>query len=176
VGPDGRLTLPLIGSLPVAGLTADAAGSRISAALRRERIVEDARPSVAIRTYGASVFVGGEVRTPGAVRLTGPMDAMRAVILAGGVTDSARSKKVVVIRQMPDGSPSLRYVDLRAYVKSGGVGQDEPLRSRDVIFVPRSSVAEANLWIEQHINRMLPFSRSLNFNVGDVAARTVVGN
>lgn len=176
VGPDGRLTLPLIGSVPVAGLTADDAGARIGEALRRERIVADARPSLTIRTYGASVFVGGEVRTPGAVRLAGPMDAMRAIIMAGGVLDTAKSKKVVVIRQMPDGTASLRYVDLRAYVKAGGAGQDEPLRSQDVVFVPRSSVAEANLWIEQHINRMLPFSRSLNFNVGDVAARTVVGN
>lgn len=174
VGPDGRLTLPLAGAVPVAGLTSTEAEARVGAALRQRRIVQDARPSLSVRTYGGSVFVGGEVRNPGAVRLAGPMDAMRAIILAGGVLDTARSTKVVVIRQMPDGQASLRYVDLRAYVKAGGAGQDESLRSQDVVFVPRSSVAEANLWIDQYINRMLPFGRSLNFNVGNGSTNSVI--
>ena len=69
---------------------------------RRHSAPQDARPSFAIRTYGSSVFVGGEVRTPGAVRLSGPMDAMRAIIMAGGVLETARWRKVVIIRQMPD--------------------------------------------------------------------------
>jgi protein involved in polysaccharide export with SLBB domain len=167
IGPDGRLTVPLIDPLPVAGLTVTEVAQMLSQALRGARIVADARPSVAVRTYGAAVYVGGEVRTPGAVRLTGPMDVMRAVIMAGGALETAHSKRVVVIRRTPDGTPSLRYVDLRAYVKNGGVGQSEMLQPEDVVFVPRSSVAEANLWIEQHINRMLPFSRSLNYNVGN---------
>lgn len=174
VGPDGRLTVPLIGALPVAGRTVGEAAAMVSEGLRRGGIVADARPSVAVRTYGAAIYVGGEVRTPGAVRLSGPMDVMRAVIMAGGVLETAKSKRVVVIRRMPDGTPSLRYVDLRAYVKNGGAGQSEMLQPEDVVFVPRSSVAEVNLWIDQHINRMLPFSRSLNYNVGDSAAGTVL--
>lgn len=176
VGPDGRLTIPLIGSIRVADQTVTEAEAQIAAALRRASIVENARPSLSVRTYGATVYVGGEVRTPGAIKLVGPTDAMRAIILAGGVLETAKSKQIVVIRQMPDGTPSLRYVDLRAYVKAGGVGQDAALRAQDVVFVPRSSIAEVNLWIDQHINRVLPFSRSLNFNVGDVGARTVTAN
>jgi protein involved in polysaccharide export with SLBB domain len=174
VGPDGRLTVPLIDPLPLAGRTVTEASSMVSEALRRGGIVADARPSVAVRTYGASVYVGGEVRTPGAVRLSGPMDVMRAVIMAGGVLETAHSKQVVVIRRLPDGTPSLHYVDLRAYVKRGGAGQTEMLRPEDVVFVPRSSVAEANLWIDQYINRMLPFSRSLNYNVGNSGAGTIL--
>lgn len=167
VGPDGRFTLPLLGNLSLAGATVDEATARIAVALRSAGLVENARPSVTIRQYGASVYVGGEVRSPGLVKLQGGMDAMQAVIVAGGALDTARNRKVVIIRRGADGAPVLRYVDLRSYVRHGMVAGAEPLRAQDVIFVPKSSVAEANLWIEQHIDKMLPFSRSVNYSIGN---------
>lgn len=166
VGPDGRFSLPLVGNLPLGGRTIDEVAATISAALRRQGIVEDARPTVAIRQYGAVIYVGGEVRTPGAVKLTQAMDPMQAVISAGGTLDTARTKKVVVIHRTPDGSIVQRHVDLREYARHG-IATGIDLQPQDIVFVPRSSIAEANLWIDQHINKLLPFSRSLNYSLGN---------
>lgn len=173
VGPDGRFTMPQIGNILLAHATLADATRTIADALRRGGIVEDARPSVTIRQYGASVYVGGEVRSPGLVRLTGGMDALQAVIVAGGLLDTAHSKKVVVIRRDAEGRPAQHYVDLRAYVRHNAAAGAEPLLAQDIVFVPKSSIAEADLWIDQYVNRLLPFSRSLNYSLGNTAVNTV---
>lgn len=174
IGPDGRFSIPDIDSLRLADRTADEASRDISTALRTAGIVANARPSVQVRQYGASIFVGGEVRTPGAVKMTGPVDAMQAIILAGGLLDTARSNRVLVIRPSTDPAipPQTQVVDIRDYLKHGRPLAHVPLQSRDVVFVPRSSIAEANLWIDQHINKLLPFTRSLNYNLGQTNFRS----
>lgn len=174
VGPDGRFAMPVIGNLALAGRTVDDSSALISAALRRAGVVENAYPTVAIQQYSAVVYVGGEVRTPGAVRLPGRMDPLQAVISAGGLLDTARSKQVVVLHREPDGTILKTNVDLRGYAHRGAP-TGVVLRSQDIVFVPRSSIAEADLWVDQYINRLLPFSRSLNYSIGNGAVNTVVG-
>lgn len=166
VGPDGRLAIPLVGNMPVGGRTLDDVAAVISDDLRRQGVVENARPTVAIRQYGGVVYVGGEVRQPGPVKLTATMDPLQAVIVAGGLLDTARSRQIVIIHREADGTITQRHADLRAYARHGQA-TGVTLASQDIVFVPRSSIAEADLWIDQHINRLLPFSRSLNYTIGN---------
>lgn len=165
VGPDGRFVVPLVGNLPVAGQTLDDVAADISTRLRSGGIVADARPVVSIRTYGAVVYVGGEVRTPGAVRMAQAVDPLQAVISAGGLLDTARTRKVVVIHRAVDGAITQRIVDLKAYAHNGR-GTGIVLESQDIVFVPRSSIAEADIWVDQHLNKLIPFSKSLNYSLG----------
>lgn len=174
VGPDGRFVMPLAGNLPLGGLTIEESAATIGSALRRGGVVEDARPTVSVQQYGAVVYVGGEVRQPGPVKLPGRMDPLQAVIGAGGLLETARSKRVVVLHREPDGRITRTDVDLRAYAHDG-VATGVALRSQDIVFVPRSSIAEADLWVDQHINRLLPFSRSLNYQIGNNNVGAVVG-
>ncbi len=166
VGPDGRFTLPQVGNVLLARSTIAEATATISDQLRAAGIVADARPSVTIRTYGAAVFVGGEVKTPGLVRLTSGMDPLQAVIVAGGLLDTAKSKKIVIIRRGPDGVPVQHYVDLRAYLRHGLAAGVDPLAAQDVVFVPKSSIAEADIWVDQYLNKLIPFNKSLDYSVG----------
>lgn len=171
VGPDGRFAMPLVGNIPLEGRTIDEVAALISTDLRRQGVVEDARPTVAIRQYGAVIYVGGEVRQPGAIKLTQAMDPMQAVISAGGMLDTAKTRQIVVIHRTPEGTIVQRHADLRRYAKHGETtGID--LQPQDIVFVPRSSIAEADLWIDQHINKLLPFSRSLNYSLGNNAVVT----
>ncbi|MEH3106989.1 MAG: polysaccharide biosynthesis/export family protein [Sphingomonas fennica] len=167
IGPDGRFTMPYAGALPLAGLTTAEAEAAIAQALRANAIVAEARPSVTIRRYGATVFVGGEVRTPGAVTLAGGMDALQAVIVAGGMLDTARTRRVVVIRRDAEGRPVTTPLDLGRYSHKGGTAGAFALQPRDIVFVPKSSIAEVGAFVEQYINRVVPFSRSLNYNLGN---------
>lgn len=84
-------------------------------------------------------------------------------MLAGGFSPESRMDEVVIIRQRPDRAPMLRTVDLRRFVSNGAPGESILLASEDIVFVPRSRIAEVNLWVDQNINRLLPFSRSVSY-------------
>ncbi len=47
---------------------------------------------------------------------------------------------------------------------------DVPLVAGDIVFVPRSHIAEVNTFVDQFITRVLPFNRNFNYNIdhGDV--------
>jgi protein involved in polysaccharide export with SLBB domain len=172
IGPDGRFTLPLVGTLYFAGDTVSQATLKISTALRTYGIVEDAHPSLTVRKYNASVFVGGEVKQPGTFLLTSGMDPLQAVIAAGGMLDTAKTRRIAIIRRAPDGHALISYVDLKAYTR-GGSAKIAPLEPHDVVFVPKSSIAEADAWVDQYLNKLLPFGKSFNYNLGNYGTTTV---
>ena len=167
IGPDGRFTVPLIGTLPIEGDTILEATQAISAALREAGVVADAHPSLTVRHYNATIYVGGQVNRQGLLQLSAGMDPLQAVIAAGGLLDSARAKRVAVIRRAQDGRASILYVNLRAYVRSGGALPMFLLEPRDVVFVPKSTIAEADTWVDLYLNKLLPFGRSFNYNLGN---------
>jgi protein involved in polysaccharide export with SLBB domain len=126
---------------------------------------------VVVRTYASSrIFVGGEVKTPGVLALQGPTGVLQGVVMAGGFLPTARSDEVVVIRRRADHVPMLRTVNLRRYAGSANPLDDFPLQSSDVIYVPKSSVAEFDLFVDQYLNQALPFQKSLNYNLGSGGA------
>lgn len=162
IGPDGRIALPLVGSVvaegrPVTQLARELE-SRYSAQMRDPRVTVILRASA-----GLKVFVGGDVRQPGAVTLSGRVGATEAVLLAGGFLDSARLSEVVLIRRGPDSRPMLRLLDLRAFLSTGAA--DVPLMPFDIVYVPRSGIGEVNLWIDQFINNVLPFNRGFSYAI-----------
>lgn len=164
VGPDGRFTLPVAGTIKVAGLTVAQAGAAIDAALANARVVRAAVSSVTIRTYAPVVYVGGEVKLPGSIPLRQSMDPLQAILAAGGLQNTAHTEEVVLIRVGPDGHPLLRTINIRALIEKGDVAQAVALQPRDTIFVPKSTIAEVDLWIDQHINQTLPFNRSVSYS------------
>jgi polysaccharide biosynthesis/export protein PslD len=167
VGPDGRFTLPLVGEVIGEGKTVTALTEELERRFSRDLI--QPRVSVAIRNYASQrVFVGGEVNAPGLVNLPGRIGVMEAILLAKGFMDTAKTSEVVLIRRGRDGKPMLRTVDIVAYV--GGRTPDVPLQAFDVIFVPKSSIAEVNLFIDQFINRVVPFQRGFTYTVGRTTA------
>jgi protein involved in polysaccharide export with SLBB domain len=169
VGPDGRFTMPVVGTVSVGGLSVPEAGTAIDAALFEHNVVRAAHSSVSIRHYAQVVYVGGEVKLPGAVPLRNKMDPLQAIAVAGGMLDTARSEQVVLIRPGADGKPILRTVDLDALVHTGDPAQAVALQPQDTIFVPKSSIAEVDQWIDQYINRTLPFNRSVNYTINQNA-------
>ena len=136
IGPDGRISLPLVGQIMAADRTiaeveADAAAA-FASQLRRP-IVE-----ITLKTAGPiRVWVGGEVRTPGMIEMNGDLDAYQAVIQAGDFLPTARQQEVALIRRGPGGVRMMRAVDLRPRR-----GEVVALRRGDIIFVPRSTLGE----------------------------------
>jgi polysaccharide export outer membrane protein len=99
--------------------------------------------------------------------MPGDVDALRAVIQAGGFKTSSRRSQVVIIRRGPDGRAMMRTADLLRGLTSPGGADLVPLRRFDIVYVPRSGVAETGLFMQQYLRDLLPvsFSYAVNGNI-----------
>lgn len=169
IGPDGRFSIPLAGRVAIGGLTVDQAERAISASLREAKVVADAKPAIVVTKYMGVIYVGGEVRTPGPVALTQAMNPLQAIISAGGLLNTARSRKVAIVRQPGAGSgpPTVETVNVRDIVRGQGGKAPLLLAPGDIVFVPRSTIAEVNLFVSQYVNGLIPDALNFNVNLGN---------
>lgn len=161
VEPDGFVSLRVAGRLAAQNLTP----SELEAAVREASARRLRQPIVSLsvtEARSARIIVGGAVQRPGVYPLSARASTLEAVMLAGGFSPESRMDQVVVIRQRPGADAMLRTVDLRRFVATGEADTGIALASEDIVFVPRSRIAEVDLWIDQYVNRLLPFSRSVS--------------
>lgn len=85
VDDQGRIALPLLGSIQAAGLLPSDLDAAISAELRRRKLLRDPSVSVEVLAY-RPVFILGEVARPGQYPFQPGMTVVTAVAVAGGYT------------------------------------------------------------------------------------------
>ena len=95
VGHNGRISYPFLGELKVTGKTAAQLQQSLINGLKPDYLV-DPRISVSIVKY-RSFFVNGEVKRPGGVDFQPGLTLRKAISLAGGFTERANKKEVLVI-------------------------------------------------------------------------------
>jgi protein involved in polysaccharide export with SLBB domain len=164
VQPDGRISMPLLSPIMVADRSIDEAEAIIARAYSSQLL----RPEVIINVKVAplKVFVGGEVDKPGVYDMPGDINALQAVIMAGGFKTSAKQNQVVIIRRSAGGQAMMRTADLRRSIKNASDADAVPLRRFDVVYVPRSSVAEAGLFVQQYVRDLSPIDLGFNYTLG----------
>ena len=166
VSPDGTIAPRAIGQLRVEGMTLAGAQEVV----RRSSRVELADQKVVISledAASAKVYIGGMVERPGPYNLAEMRNGtLQSILTAGGFTDEARSGQVAIIRRGPDNMPMLRLINVKDIIQTGFTLDDVQLAAGDIIYVPRSSIAELNIWIDQFINKVVPFQRSFNYTLG----------
>ena len=165
VGFDGRVMLPLDVKVMAADRSPEELEADIAAAYAAQLVRPDAEVVVK-QAQPMRIFVGGEVGDPGMYDMAGDIDALQAVIQAGGFTPAARRAEVVVIRRGPDGRAMMRTVDLMRAVTDASRADAVPLRRFDVIYVPRSTIAEVGLFVRQAFDAV-PFSSGFSYVLAD---------
>lgn len=166
LGPDGQGVFPVVGPVPVGGLTVRDASERLTQAY--VGVLRNPQVQISVTTYGASqIYVGGEVKTPGVVLVRGEMNTAQAVFAAGGFAETAGTSKVVVLRRVADGRLASRVVNATALINTDS-RQDFLLHPGDLIFVPRSNIAEVNLFVRQYLNGILPFNFGFSYDLNRV--------
>jgi protein involved in polysaccharide export with SLBB domain len=164
IAPDGRVSLPSIGAVMASGRTV----REMQAAIEEIYGQELRDPSLVITPtdFGSQkIFVGGEVKAPGVFELPGEIDALQAVILAGGWTDEGQGTHVIIMRRKPGGELMTRVVDVRNGLAKQSLYDVGPLRRFDVIYVTRKPIADENLFVKQFIRDALPIDFSLFYDV-----------
>jgi protein involved in polysaccharide export with SLBB domain len=158
VRPDGMISLHMIGDVMAAYMTPEDLTAILESAFKG--ILRDPQLAVIVRSFaGNQVYVGGEVQIPGSLALSGRLTTLQAIIQAGGFRDTADRHRVV-IRRFGGGS---EIVDLHGEIAGHAFNQDLRLQPYDVVYVPKSRIAKANLWVDQYINRVIPFQRSFGY-------------
>ncbi|MBI5493979.1 MAG: polysaccharide biosynthesis/export family protein [Deltaproteobacteria bacterium] len=133
VRPDGRITMPLLTDVEVAGLTPPAAAARIQAAL--EGFVVSPRVTVGVEERApVRVAVLGAVTRPGMYDLDGSQGVLHALASAGGLTELADDGGIFVLR--PNGSQMQRVrFSLALLTRGEGVGHRFAFQPGDVVLV-----------------------------------------
>lgn len=98
VDSEGRIALPLAGDMIVSGRSLSEVEDLVRTRLRAN-YVRDPRVTVGLREAGSrTVTLDGEVQKPGVYPIVGRMTMIRAVALAEGTSDFARTSNVIVLR------------------------------------------------------------------------------
>ncbi|MBI3303109.1 MAG: polysaccharide biosynthesis/export family protein [Deltaproteobacteria bacterium] len=164
VRPDGKITATEVGEIFVSGMTSAELEKflveRTSDRLRNPEVVVNI-PRFAEKT----VYVAGEVGKPGLVPYKQALTPLQAIIAAGGFRDTAMSDSVILVRTGVNSEPLARKIDLAAVV-TNGVKEPLYLAPHDVVYVPKTPIAEANLWVKQHFTDLIPFFRGTGISAG----------
>ena len=134
VDPRGNLSFPFAGDVPVAGLTADAAQARVTAAL--SRVYRNPQVTLRVASFRSKqVYIDGEVRTPGAQPVNDvPMTLYEALGRAGGLSQTADQSRMTLVR---DGTTY--PLDLSRMLRHGRNPADVVLAAGDLLHVPARS-------------------------------------
>jgi polysaccharide biosynthesis/export protein len=160
--PNGKIILPLVGEVMAAGKTPGELQSELIEL--HSEFLQHPQLAVIVRSFfGNKAYIGGEVRNPGHIELPGQLTLLQGIVRAGGFNmDLAQVKNVVVIRHLENQRYSYA-VDLEDAIE-GKPYEFFYLQPQDIVYVPRTTIANVNLWVEQHIYRLLPIGR-LGYNI-----------
>lgn len=145
---DGTLNLPLVGSVPVRGLTLKQAGEQITQRYRRFF----QRPTTTVTLISPrplNITLTGEINRPGSypINLTATASSTTASFptltnvlqQAGGITQAADVRNIRIQRLGRNGNRQVVTVDLWQFLQTGDRSQDITLRDGDSIVVPTAT-------------------------------------
>ncbi len=121
----GKVTFPLVGEVSINEITVSEAERKIAALLADGYVIQP-HVTVLILEFKKTIFVNGEVRNPGAYRMTKGLTVLKAITLAGGFTAKASEGRTKIIRATTAGEITLR------------AKMDDLLEPDDIILVPES--------------------------------------
>ena len=133
----GMVSLPLIGSLALGGMTAQEAERMIGRKLA-ENYLQDPQVSVFIKEYtNQRVTVEGAVAKPGIYPLRGQSTLLRTLAIAGGQGSLSDMSNVVLFRSNASGKREAQVYDVER-IRRGEI-DDPQVMNDDVIVVNRSN-------------------------------------
>ena len=135
VRPDGKISLPLIGELPVAGMTAFSVQQVVTQKLKE--YISDPQVTVIVQEVKSRTFsILGKVAKPGSYPLGKPTTVLEAIAIAGGFLDFAKQSKIYIIRPGSGGSAQTLPFDYKKVIKGQHSEENVELLNGDTIVVP----------------------------------------
>lgn len=142
VNSRGFVSLPLIGAVEVAGMTAQEAEATLAAKLA-DNFLQDPQVSLFIKEYTSQrVTIEGAVNKPGIYPLRGQTTLLRSLAVAGGQAGLSDMNEVVVFREDGRGKRETLVYDVER-IRRGEL--DDPIVVNDDLIVVNRSRTRAIL-------------------------------
>lgn len=162
VDADGSITFPLIGRTVVGGKTTRVIEQELIKLLENG-FLKRAQVSVEIATYRSrSIFVVGEVRTPGRYTIEGPMTLLEVIAQAGSTT--AAASNTIIVQRYKDGlaaavaaapadATDTRWAEITRVnlddLREGKLSSNLLLQDSDMIIVPTAERVYVSGFVKQ---------------------------
>jgi polysaccharide export outer membrane protein len=156
ISNSGDITVPYLGSVRAAGMSAAELEASISKLLDDKQLIKSPEVLVFVTDYRAkSVFIVGEVDNPGEYVMSQELTLMEGILMAGGIDPGADSFAYLHRRPTADGTKEqvsaaldepqvaqpggeVIQIDLRPLKKGAVPDPDLLLRKGDVLVIPKS--------------------------------------
>jgi len=174
VRPDGHISTTVAHDEVAYGRTVP----DVTAALVRDysRDLRNPRLSVVIKSFAPTrVYVGGEVNSPGEFITVGPnLTVSQAIARAGGVkVMSSDENKIFIIRRGPNDVPQFFSTRFQDVMWGKDPVADVRLAPYDVVYVPRTGIAEVYKFFNQYVQQFVPVSWGFSYLVNPGATNVV---
>lgn len=160
VRTDGKISLPHVGEVPAAQRTPEELSTDLSR--RYEGVLKQPDVTVIVADEsGRRIYIGGQVRTPGALSLHPNQTLSQALFESGGITGNAHIHDIIILRNRVDEGTYVLKSDLHRIL--AGQEPDVRLEPQDVIHVPETAIAQIDRFVEQYVNGLIPRAAFFSF-------------
>jgi polysaccharide biosynthesis/export protein len=141
VGPDGTVTLRLVGTVKVGGLSLDEATSAIKA--KASVPLNNPELSLTLKEFVKPHFtIYGEVQKPGVYDMHGGVTVLQAIAISGGQKETSKQTQVVLLRKVSGDMAEVKVINT-----ADGVREDFALKPDDMIIVPKNKLGKVEPYV-----------------------------
>jgi len=152
IGPDGRISFPLVGHLKAGGMTVEGVEAALKAGLAKQYTsdidvnvaligVKERAKSDPVKDVYPVIYVTGEVNKPGMFEIREATDILQAIAMSGGLAPFAAERRIRVKRDH-NGRAEFHDFDYQDFTTGKDVSGNIELQGGDVIIVPERGLFE----------------------------------
>ncbi|MEM1344850.1 MAG: polysaccharide biosynthesis/export family protein [Pseudomonadota bacterium] len=150
IQPDGKISFPLAGVLDAGGKTPEQLQAIVRAALSDDFLdaptvtvaLVASQEIVRLQERRPTVFVLGQVRSPGVFPLGDGLSVVQILALAGGPAPFAATSRIQIRSRDDSGTESVTFFDYEELERGRRLPNIPPLSDGDVIFIPERGLFE----------------------------------
>lgn len=167
VRPDGKISTTLADDVMAYGRTTREVAKELEERYSKQLLHPEI--SLLVRSFAPTrIYVTGEVTTPGEFINVGPsLTLTQAVARAGGLKNSARPDKIVILRRGAGEHPEAYAANYAAAITGFDPASDVRLAPYDVVYVPRSDVGDVFLHYQQYLQQFIPVNFGMNYQLNN---------
>src|SRR5689334_11413984 len=147
VQPDGYISLEITGDLKIAGFTIEQ--TRTAILRQASQRLQEPVVSIVLKEFQRPYFVvAGEVAQPGKIEMREKVTALQAIMLAGGMKETAKSSQVVVFRKINSDTAEVKLLNLKSIKRTADLENDLTLQAGDMVYVPRDKISKVERFMK----------------------------
>ena len=159
INPEGMIYLPLAGEIEAAGLTITQLRKEVI--FKLSKYIKDPQVDINVSALRSmTIYVLGEVHAPGTFVLDRRMKPMEAIAAAGGFTQDANTRNILLVRAEKDVT-KVRALNLNISDVQAGKNLTPVMymQNRDVLYVVPSVIANVERFMKRFSNILRPFTQ-----------------